>query len=341
MMESPVPVEKKHKEERLLNLIAYLLDSGRPRTFTELLGTVYQDSPQETAREIASTRKKFERDKAELRELDIDIEVVRTGAGEEAYRIDRGGYYLPHIELDDRERFTLATALKFFLGPDNPFSNDAHNASLKLTFDGPDERGEEPYLEWVGFPANRGYLATIMDALKKRKTISFSYTSPDSPAAVSREVDPYGVFSRDGNWYMVGNCHLRGGLRTFRLERISDDITVNGGGGAAPDFEIPASFELTNVDRWFWEFSDEERQQVVVRLDPAIAFLRTSSPGALTSEREIGNGVVEVEYSVVDVEQFLRWALSIGPGVTIISPQELRSAVIDRLRAFLGRKDGA
>ena len=140
---------------------------------------------------------------------------------------------------------------------------------------------------------------------------------------------------------MVGNCHFRGGLRTFRLERISDDITVNGGGGAAPDFEIPASFELTNVDRWFWEFSDEERQQVVVRLDPAIAFLRTSSPGALTSEREIGNGVVEVEYSVVDVEQFLRWALSIGPGVTIISPQELRSAVIDRLRAFLGRKDGA
>ena len=130
MMESPVPVEKKHKEERLLNLIAYLLDSGRPRTFMELLGTVYQDSPQETAREIASTRKKFERDKAELRELDIDIEVVRTGAGEEAYRIDRGGYYLPHIELDDRERFTLATALKFFLGPDNSVNNKANCSFL-------------------------------------------------------------------------------------------------------------------------------------------------------------------------------------------------------------------
>jgi predicted DNA-binding transcriptional regulator YafY len=35
-----------------------------------------------------------------------------------------------------------------------------------------------------------------------------------------REVDPYGVMHRVGYWYAVGHCHLRGGMRLFRLDRV-------------------------------------------------------------------------------------------------------------------------
>jgi len=34
-----------------------------------------------------------------------------------------------------------------------------------------------------------------------------------------RAVDPYGVLYRNGGWYMGGYCHLRQGLRAFRLDR--------------------------------------------------------------------------------------------------------------------------
>jgi len=35
-----------------------------------------------------------------------------------------------------------------------------------------------------------------------------------------REVDPYGLVHREGYWYAVGHCHLRGGMRLFRLDRV-------------------------------------------------------------------------------------------------------------------------
>lgn len=35
-----------------------------------------------------------------------------------------------------------------------------------------------------------------------------------------REFDSYGLAYRDGRWYAVGMCHLRGGLRSFRLDRV-------------------------------------------------------------------------------------------------------------------------
>lgn len=35
-------------------------------------------------------------------------------------------------------------------------------------------------------------------------------------------MDPYGVMHREGYWYTAGHCHLRGGLRLFRVDRISE-----------------------------------------------------------------------------------------------------------------------
>src|SRR5260370_9805897 len=35
-----------------------------------------------------------------------------------------------------------------------------------------------------------------------------------------RDFDPYGLGYREGCWYVVGMCHLRHGLRSFRLDRV-------------------------------------------------------------------------------------------------------------------------
>jgi predicted DNA-binding transcriptional regulator YafY len=37
-----------------------------------------------------------------------------------------------------------------------------------------------------------------------------------------REFDPYGLAWRAGAWYALGMCHLRHGLRSFRLDRIGE-----------------------------------------------------------------------------------------------------------------------
>ncbi|NII72365.1 putative DNA-binding transcriptional regulator YafY [Dyella sp. SG562] len=40
-----------------------------------------------------------------------------------------------------------------------------------------------------------------------------------------REIDPYGLAHTGGFWYVVGHCHLRRGLRSFRLDRITEVVT--------------------------------------------------------------------------------------------------------------------
>jgi predicted DNA-binding transcriptional regulator YafY len=51
------------------------------------------------------------------------------------------------------------------------------------------------------------------------------------------DFDPYGLAWRGGRWYVVGHCHLRADLRSFRLDRIAvvELVTAH--------FEPPASFD--------------------------------------------------------------------------------------------------
>jgi predicted DNA-binding transcriptional regulator YafY len=52
-----------------------------------------------------------------------------------------------------------------------------------------------------------------------RPRVHLSYRSAES-ALTEREFDPYGLAYRGGCWYAVGHCHLRKGLRSFRIDRI-------------------------------------------------------------------------------------------------------------------------
>jgi len=95
------------KVQRWLDLIAYLVGRHFPVPVEELmerLPAYARDfrGGNETAR--ASVRRKFERDKDELRELGIPLETVtysiNYGAEEvQGYRISRSDFYLPYLKL--------------------------------------------------------------------------------------------------------------------------------------------------------------------------------------------------------------------------------------------------
>ncbi|MBS7661846.1 YafY family transcriptional regulator [Pseudomonas lalucatii] len=62
-------------------------------------------------------------------------------------------------------------------------------------------------------------LLALADAAQARQRVRLSYRS-DRGEVSQREVDPYGLVYRWGLWYMSGLCHLRQGLRSFRLDRV-------------------------------------------------------------------------------------------------------------------------
>jgi predicted DNA-binding transcriptional regulator YafY len=62
-------------------------------------------------------------------------------------------------------------------------------------------------------------LATLTAAAQAHRRVRLSYRSAKA-AATERGFDPYGLAFRSGCWYVVGHCHLRNGLRSFRIDRI-------------------------------------------------------------------------------------------------------------------------
>jgi len=62
-------------------------------------------------------------------------------------------------------------------------------------------------------------LAVLSAAAQARQRVHLRYRGPGREDS-ARDVDPYGLAWRSGRWYVVGHCHLRAALRSFRLDRI-------------------------------------------------------------------------------------------------------------------------
>jgi proteasome accessory factor B len=333
-----------NKIERLINLTAYLLDSDKPITLDELKDTVYKGQSGGGA-----LRRMFERDKEELREMGIDVKAVKRGDGDEVgYTIERNEYYLPHLDLSPEQRVALTMVSRLFLGSGTPFSGPAHSALLKLAFDADAGAGlpaEEkvPHVHWIGVPREREALSDILEGLVRRKLLTFSYRSLDAKEPAEREVEPYGLFNRDGHWYLAGKCHLRGEIRCFRLDRIASEVRVNPASPRTPDFAVPSNFDIEKEANWDWPLPcEEEDVEARVRFSSRLAFAHTSARAPVVAVKRQRDGSLEVTYEVADPEQFVDWVLEFGIDARIVAPPELVNMARERLQAVLsvvrGRK---
>lgn len=157
------------KAQRWLDLLALLVGNRLPISFDEIMEQVpgYRAGWIEgTPTQQASARRKFERDKDQLRRLGIPIETRRyrvEGHSEtDGYVIPRRSFYLPYLELvregegnavgppstptsshavgrvtlSEPDVRTAILALREVLSlPSFPFERDARSALRKLTFD--------------------------------------------------------------------------------------------------------------------------------------------------------------------------------------------------------------
>ncbi|MGH3430982.1 MAG: hypothetical protein ACRDQZ_25990, partial [Mycobacteriales bacterium] len=107
----------KRRNERLVNLVICLLSTRRFLTATEIARTVPGYEHDETdARDHAAFQRMFERDKAELRELGVPLEVGTTSIfdTESGYRIAQRDYALPAIELDPSAAAAVGLAARLW-----------------------------------------------------------------------------------------------------------------------------------------------------------------------------------------------------------------------------------
>lgn len=60
----------------------------------------------------------------------------------------------------------------------------------------------------------------LAEAIGAARLVRLRYRSASKDETTQRDVEPYRLVQTAGRWYLVGYCHLRGGWRDFRLDRI-------------------------------------------------------------------------------------------------------------------------
>lgn len=298
------------KLERLLNLIAVLLHTNRPLTAAELRTKVpgYPEGD-------AAFRRAFERDKDDLRELKVPLDLVaitHTDPPAEGYRIPRDRYYLPDPGLDPDELVALQLAAAA-VRVDEGSGIDTLWALGGL---GEDE-SVALSAELPGDPA----LDPLFGAISARATVQFDYHGQ------RRTFDPYRLGFQLGRWYVVGHDHDRGERRVFRLDRFESEVDV----GAADSFEIPASEQgPSEVLPEQWQLGTEDPIVATLRIDATHAPLASVRfDAADITERP--DGSIDVRVAVTNPEAFRSLALGYLEHAEVVDPPELRKAMIEWL----------
>jgi len=310
------------KSERLVNLTIALLATGRWITKSEIYENIEGYSGEPDAKE-----RMFERDKEELRNLGIDIEVGTFDPlfeDEVGYRIRPENYRIQISELTPQQLALISSATQSWRGAILDSKASAGLTKLKAL-------GIESDVD--GIPMNPHQvrnsdtnLAKVIDALALRKTISFDYRASDNTDE-NRALEPYGVGTKNGFWYVAGNDLERRAVRLFRLDRVVSEVKEQGRGAS---YEIPEDFSMHN------QLQSRTRKnvaQLLVRKGKADRLRKHASVQESQDEWDL------VKYQYSDMKDLIRDLLWHRDDVKVIGPTEVKESLMASLHSVQVRHE--
>jgi proteasome accessory factor B len=164
--------------------------------------------------------------------------------------------------------------------------------------------------------------APLWRAVQERRRVSFAY-SRSGGEPLDRTLEPWGLVSWHGRWYVVGHDLDRDDTRVFRLSRVHGDVRPQ---GADTAFAVPDDADVTASVRMLARPAPAQTARLRVRGGRAAPLRRR----ARTVAEGDGWSTVEVEFD--DVEQLAASVSGFGSSVVVEGPRELRDAVVRRLQ---------
>jgi predicted DNA-binding transcriptional regulator YafY len=278
----------------------------------------------ELARRLEVNDRSVRRYIAMLQEIGLPVQTVRGPAG--GYRL-RPGYKLPPLMFTDEEAvaltFGLAGLARLGLALD-PAAVAGAQAKLERVLPAP-LRSQVQALEAgvahdpapATAPAEGTLVALLGAAAGDGRRVRLRYRSERGES--DRAVDPYGVAHWSRAWYLVGHCHLRGGTRLFRLDRVLAADPLAETFAPPPDFD-PYAY----VARAMAAYPGRWRVSLLLRMPLAEAQRSTlAAYGTLTPTAE----GVRYEGRFEDLDGLARWLILLRHPFTIHEPPELRDAL--------------
>ena len=170
-------------------------------------------------------------------------------------------------------------------------------------------------------------LTAVEAALAGHRQLLITYYSASSDTVGERRVEPVAVRERAGRYYVLAWCHLAGGWRTFRIDRIDQvaDIGEQTHDGTPPPFED------------VFGFADAER--VDVAIGENAAWLAETDGVDLVGD--LADGRLVVRLAVASSAFLARLLLQAGPDAEVLAPDPLRGAAAAAATRVLARYEAS
>ncbi|MFS0553952.1 helix-turn-helix transcriptional regulator [Brevibacillus sp. 179-C9.3 HS] len=303
------------KSKRLLEM---MMTVNRKRKFTV----------KELAYEFGVSGRTILRDLQELSELGVPL-YSEVGP--------HGGYHvlkeriLPPIAFTEEEAVAIFFAIHALRHHSSlPFETESSSALSKFyQFMPPDIRDRIDQMKHrVDFvtpkrQAGSPYLSTLLDAAIQQKVLLISYESRGQQS--NREIQPIGIYTKNGFWYSPAYCYQHKDFRVFRCDRIHSAVH-----SASKPMDL-RDVHLEN--RWVQTVEDQ---------DTVFLFAELTKEGVQACEAELwltsmlhvrqdGSGWLEGNVVSKDVLFFAKFMIGLGKEVTVQRSPE----ILDGIKAYL------
>lgn len=172
-------------------------------------------------------------------------------------------------------------------------------------------------------------LKGILDGTIHRRKLEIEYRKLGERAE-RRLISPQRVFRYRDNWYVDSFCHLRSSLRTFSVDRIVSVVSLNESVTEVPKAELELYHEQS-----YGIYSGTVKNVAKIRFTGISAEMVAQEQWHrdAVGHWEGENYYLQVPYGnhhelVMDI---MRW----GESATVIEPQELRTAIQEKIRKTL------
>jgi len=346
------------RSKRLLDLVMILLRARTPVTYRD----IREQFPAYQTLNIEAGLRAFERDKADLLDLGVPIRYVTPDEDDSledgGYVIDLKRFKMPEVRLTPDEISALVLAasvahampggtypkivdlalkkLAFDLPelPDTPteFPRPAHNAPTVLVhfperqhrFATPSGNAPQPELGEI--------YATLEGATRLRKRVTLTYQAAANGLTTRRDLDPYAMVYREGSWLVVGWCHLRQEVRSFRVDRIHEAVQAPKPKSA--DFERPADFDVkAYATRSPWTFTSEPAEEVQLALSIEAAEVANEDFGPTAVKMQDGERIL-ITFDCANPEFAVSRILASKGAISVTRGERLRVRIATELDAI-------
>ncbi|RMH51560.1 MAG: transcriptional regulator [Zetaproteobacteria bacterium] len=175
----------------------------------------------------------------------------------------------------------------------------------------------------------------VAGAVLSRTRLRITYHARSDDATLQREVSPQRLVYYRDNWYLDAFCHLRGALRSFAIERITRVEKLK---------QPPVEIDDERLDHHF-----ASAYGIFAGTAEATAHLRFTALRArwvadeiwhpAQEQRWLEDGRLELLLPYHDPTELILDICRLGPDVEVVSPEALRRAVAERLRAAAAQYD--